>query len=152
MTWRLRPAGPDDADAMAAIHATVAEPGWSASDFATWLARPDVFGSLAEDETGPTAFGLALVAGDDAEILMIATASQVQRRGAGRAVLRALGEGTAARGLARLLLEVARNNQPARGLYGSEGFVEIGVRSGYYRQAGSPVDALVLARPALPAT
>ncbi|MEP7210067.1 MAG: GNAT family N-acetyltransferase [Alphaproteobacteria bacterium] len=150
MIWPLRPARPDDAGAMATIHATVAEPGWSASDFAAWLARPDAFASLAEGESGPVAFGLSLVAGDDAEILMIATALRGQRQGAGRAILRALGEETAARGLSRLVLEVARNNLPALGLYRSEGFVEIGVRSGYYRQASGPVDALVLARPVPP--
>lgn len=156
MTASLRAAGPADAETMAAIHGSVATRGWSAADFGTWLARPDAFAFLAVGAPGPVgvmgdaaiAFGLALVAGEEAEILMIATTPRARRHGAGRAILRALIEETGRRRLGRLILEVARNNQPALGLYRSEGFMEIGARSGYYRQAGGLVDALVLARSA----
>jgi ribosomal-protein-alanine N-acetyltransferase len=65
-------------------------------------------------------------------------------------VLGALATEAAHRGVRRLVLEVARNNHPALALYAREGFVEIGVRSGYYRQAGGLVDAIVLARMILP--
>jgi ribosomal-protein-alanine N-acetyltransferase len=150
MTVSPRAAHPGDAEAMAAVHATVAAPGWSVQDFTPWLARPDVFAVLGEGEHGPAAFALALGSGDDADILMIATASQMQRQGAGRAVLRALADEAARRGVGRLVLEVARNNQPALRLYGREGFVEIGARPGYYRQVGGLVDAIVLARTVSP--
>jgi ribosomal-protein-alanine N-acetyltransferase len=150
MTLSFRAAHSGDAEAMAAIHASVATPGWSVQDFVGWLKRDNAFAVLAEDGGEPVAFALALGAGDDADILMIATASQMQRRGAARAALRAAGGEAARRRFARLVLEVARNNAPALGLYRSEGFVEIGVRPGYYRQAGGLVDAIVLARPTQP--
>ncbi len=150
MNWRVRAARPDDADAMAAIHASVAAPGWSAQDFASWLARPDAFAVVADSAGGAASFALALAAGEDADILMIATAWQMHRCGAGRATLRALAGEAARRDVGRLVLEVARNNHPARALYAAEGFVEIGVRTGYYRQADGLVDALVLAWPVSP--
>jgi ribosomal-protein-alanine N-acetyltransferase len=150
MNWTLRSAIASDADAMAAIHATVAHPGWSARDFSTWLSRSEAIAVLASGDKGLVAFALALIGGDDADILMIATASQMQRRGAGAAVLGELVVEAAHRGVRRLVLEVARNNHPALALYAREGFVEIGVRSGYYRQAGGLVDAIVLARMILP--
>ena len=64
----------------------------------------------------------------------------------GKAPVTPLAIEAAHRGVRRLVLEVARNNHPALALYAREGFVEIGVRSGYYRQAGGLVDAIVLAR------
>jgi ribosomal protein S18 acetylase RimI-like enzyme len=151
MTLLLRAGRPGDAEAMAAIHASVAAPGWSMQDFETWLRRDDAFAILADSNGEPIAFALALGAGDDADILMVATASQMQRRGAARMALQALAEEAGRRGVGRLVLEVARNNAPALDLYRSEGFVEIGVRPGYYRQAGNLVDAIVLARPVQPA-
>ena len=150
MSWQQRAARLDDAEAMAGIHASVAEPGWCKADFASWLARPDAFAILVEGVDGPAAFALALAAGEDADILMIATASQKHRRGAGRATLRALAREAVRRGVRRLVLEAARNNLPALGLYQGEGFVEIGVRTGYYLQATGLVDAIVLARTVLP--
>lgn len=145
MSWALRPARPSDAAAMAGIHAGLAGPGWSAADFSGWLSRAEGFGALAEGQSGPAAFALGLAAGEDAELLMIATASQNQRSGAGRAVLAALADEARRRGLARLVLEVAQNNASALGLYRSEGFVEIGRRPRYYQQEGAMQDALVLA-------
>jgi ribosomal protein S18 acetylase RimI-like enzyme len=150
MNWTLRAALAADAEAMAAIHASVAQPGWSARDFSTWLARDEAIAVLVTHDESPAAFALALIGGDDADILMIATASQMQRQGAGGATLRALSAEAARRDVRRLVLEVARNNQPALALYGREGFVEIGVRPGYYRQAGGLVDAIVLARAVSP--
>ncbi len=82
---------------------------------------------------------------------MIASRPSIQRKGVARAVLAALDREAARRGLGRWVLEVARDNLAALGLYRSEGFVEIAVRPGYYRSTGSasagPIDALVLARP-----
>ena len=90
MTLSLRAGRPGDAEVMAAIHASVAAPGWSAPDFATWLKRGDAFAVLVCSDGEPVAFALALGAGDDADVLMVATASQMQRRGAARTALQAL--------------------------------------------------------------
>ncbi|MBI1360572.1 MAG: GNAT family N-acetyltransferase [Alphaproteobacteria bacterium] len=150
MIWSLRPALPEDAAAMAAVHSAASTNGWSEADFAAWLARAEAFACVAAGEAGLSAFGLALSAGDDAELLMIATFPSVQRRGAARDVLSTLDAEAQRRGLGRWVLEAARDNLAALALYRSEGFVEIAVRPGYYRPTGpaasGPVDALVLAR------
>ena len=54
------------------------------------------------------------------------------------------------RGARRILLEVRRGNEAARGLYRAYGFGEIGVRAGYYQADGEDaiVMELLLGRPA----
>ena len=111
-------------------------------------ARAEGFAMLASDEREPFAFGLALAAGDDAELLTIATAPAMRRCGWGKSIFHALNTEAEKRGLARWVLEVAHNNSSAIGLYKSLGFVEIGVRKAYYRQGKERADALMLSRPA----
>lgn len=148
MSARLRKAGISDAAALAGLHATGFLHGWPADDFAAWLGRAEAFAIIAESAEGPAAFGLACAAGEDAELLTLATAPVVRRAGLGRRVLRELDAEAVARGLTRWVLEVADSNLAGLGLYRSEGFVEIGRRSNYYRQAEGMADAIVLARPA----
>lgn len=142
MTVRL--AAPVDAVALARLHGASFEDGWSEADFRTWLARAESFAAICPRERDAVAFGLALSAGDDAELLTIAVAEQQRRTGLGRIILGALDAEAKKRGLTRWVLEVARNNASAIGLYKSAGFVEIGVRTAYYRTKEGRVDALVL--------
>jgi ribosomal-protein-alanine N-acetyltransferase len=143
----IRLAGSSDAAALALLHAASFEDGWSKDDFVTWLARREAFAVLAAHEQETIAFGLALAAGDDAELLSIATKPDRRRAGFGDRIFRALDAEAQRRGLGRWVLEVARNNLPAHRLYESKGFVEIGVRNAYYRQGQGRTDAIVLARP-----
>src|SRR5690606_28108692 len=108
------------------------------------------FAVIAASEREPVAFGLALTAGDDAELLTIATAPDLRRGGWGRRIFAALDAEACSRGLERWVLEVARNNLPAHSLYKSAGFVEIAVRPAYYAQPAGRVDALVMTRPVRP--
>jgi [ribosomal protein S18]-alanine N-acetyltransferase len=142
----------DDAARLSVLHGASFHDGWSEADFRTWLSRPEAFGVLAvpaaaDREWEAVAFGLALAAGDDAELLTIATASGSRRRGLGREIFVALDAQARKRGLTRWVLEVARSNLAAIGLYKSSGFVEIAVRKAYYPQGEGREDALVLSRP-----
>lgn len=143
----VRPATLVDAAALARLHASGFEEAWTEADFQTWLARPEGMAVVIGDEREAFAFGLGLVAGDDAELLTIATDPARRSQGLGRKVFRALDVMAAGRGLNRWILEVARNNLPAIGLYKSEGFVEIGLRKAYYKLREGRVDAFVMARP-----
>jgi len=145
MTVRL--ASPADARTLSVLHCASFADGWSEPDFRIWLARPEAFASLLIREREAVAFGLALSAGDDAELLTIATAASERRTGLGREALEALDSEAKRRGLTRWVLEVARNNVAALALYKSAGFVEIGIRKAYYSQSEGRVDALVLSRP-----
>lgn len=142
----LRPAMPEDAVTLSRLHVASFDDGWSRDDFVTWLARAEAIAVLAGDEREPLAFGLALSAGADAELLTIATSPDQRRSGWGKRIFHALDAEAAKRGLERWVLEVARNNLPAIGLYKSAGFVEIAVRKAYYRTRDGRVDALVMSR------
>jgi [ribosomal protein S18]-alanine N-acetyltransferase len=142
----LRPATPADAAAMSALHAVAFETGWSEQDFVTWLSRKEGFAIAAMREREAVAFGLALEAGEDAELLTIAVAEDERGRGWGRKIFGVLDAEANKRLLKRWVLEVRHSNLAAVSLYKSLGFVEISVRKGYYRVAGGQADALVLAR------
>ncbi|MDP3740180.1 MAG: GNAT family N-acetyltransferase [Hyphomonadaceae bacterium] len=147
----LRLATLTDAAELSRLHSASFEDGWSEADFRTWLSRTEGFAVVAcravsSREWEAVAFGLGLAAGDDAELLTIATDQGRRRAGLGRRIFGALDREAASRGLKRWVLEVARNNLPAIGLYKSSGFVEISVRKAYYPQGGGRVDALVLSR------
>ena len=141
----IRRAVHGDAAALSAIHGRSFDDGWTTADFETWLARPEAIAMVAGNE-GTEAFGLALEAGADAELLTIATDPASRQTGLGRRIFQALDNEARIRGLERWVLEVARNNLPAIGLYKSSGFVEIGVRRAYYRTRDGRVDALVMSR------
>jgi ribosomal protein S18 acetylase RimI-like enzyme len=141
----VRRAVHEDASVLSAIHGRSFDDGWTTADFETWLARPEAIAMVAEN-TGTVAFGLALEAGSDAELLTIATDPASRQTGLGRRIFQALDNEARIRGLERWVLEVARNNLPAIGLYKSSGFMEIGVRKAYYRTRDGRVDALVMSR------
>ena len=144
----IRLASLADADALSALHRASFDDGWSADDFSTWLSRSEGFAAIATDksEREAVAFGLALAAGDDAELLTIAVLAAERRTGIGKQIFAALDAEAQRRGLKRWVLEVAHDNVAALALYKSAGFVEIGVRKAYYQRAGGRADALVLAR------
>lgn len=78
--------------------------------------------------------------GDVADVMTIAVVPHAQGAGLGRVLLHRLIE--LAGPCRPLMLEVRADNQPARGLYDSEGFEVVTVRRRYYGE----VDALVLRR------
>ncbi len=147
MTTSVRPATPSDAAVLSRLHTASFDDGWSEADFVAWLSRNQAFAMCAPREREAVAFGLALAAGDDAELLAIATLPSRRRSGLGREIFRALDAEALSRSLKRWVLEVARNNLPALGFYKSRGFVEIGKRADYYRTGEGRVDALVLSLP-----
>jgi ribosomal-protein-alanine N-acetyltransferase len=128
---------------MAAIHArafTDHRP-WSDSEFAALLDDPQVF-CVAQ---GADCFALGRVVLDEAELLTIATDPAAQRQGLARQCLARFLSDCAARGAARVFLEVDAANAPAQALYGVAGFVESGRRKGYYRHAdGQRSDAVLM--------
>ncbi|HVV95378.1 MAG TPA: GNAT family N-acetyltransferase [Hyphomicrobiales bacterium] len=148
--WRIDPAQPGHARAIAALHAASFARGWSEAEVATLLSDPAVVadrlraGSRADALDG---FAMSRNAAGEAELLSIAVARRWRGRGAGVPLLtRHLGR-LAGRGVGRVVLEVDEANAPARALYARFGFAEVGRRPAYYAHAdGSRGTALVLAR------
>jgi ribosomal-protein-alanine N-acetyltransferase len=136
-----------DASAMAAAHAESFAESWSEGDIAAVLASPGAFGLLVRGEgEAVTAFALARVAADEAELLTLAVAPGARRRGVGAALVEAVAGAAAAAGARRLFLEVAADNAAALALYRGAGFAPVGQRLAYYRRRAGVVDALVFAR------
>jgi ribosomal-protein-alanine N-acetyltransferase len=90
----------------------------------------------------PGTSGRSIQGGGSADVLTIAVAGDCWGQGIGSALLEALIGAARRRRCAEVFLEVREDNPRARGLYRRRGFVEIGVRRGYYQPAN--VDAIVM--------
>lgn len=125
-------------EALALIHgASFTRPRpWSASEFADLLADPKNFLIARSD-----GFILGRTVLDEAELLTLAVAPTARRHGTGRTLLAAFEAEAQARGAISAFLEVASDNQPARGLYDGAGWQQAGCRRNYYAPG---IDGLVL--------
>jgi ribosomal-protein-alanine N-acetyltransferase len=138
-----------DAAALALVHASAFQNGWSENVFERLLADRNVICHVARSNggTGATcAFTISRMVEDEAEILMVAVAPGEQGRGlAGRLLSRHLGR-LAARGVKNVFLEVDEGNRSAIRLYSRAGFEQVGRRAGYYAKTDGQAAALVLRR------
>lgn len=145
----LRPARPEDAEALAALHAAAFRIGWDGAEFERLLANRLTHGLIATNGVGGAPVGFILLSGVAPEIEILSVAVAAARRGEGiaqRLVETAFGQ-LAAEGYTSVFLEVEEGNAPALRLYARTGFREIGRRAGYYRgAAGEPVAAKVMRR------
>jgi ribosomal-protein-alanine acetyltransferase len=87
---------------------------------------------------------LAMIIGDEAEILSIGVTPDRQRQGVGKRLLQHFFDHGASRNMAKAVLEVAKDNLPARGLYRDFGFAEFGRRKDYYKQGNQKTDAIMM--------
>lgn len=126
-------------------HECFADP-WSAVSFSEVQQNAAVFFACARDRTASPVLGyvVAWFILDQAEIANLAVSRAFRRRGVGAALLDAALSEADDRQVTAIHLEVRQSNSPARRLYESRGFVEVGRRRAYYRR---PVeDAVVLRR------
>lgn len=109
-----------------------------------------VAGSPVAESGGPPeplGFALVLAAAGECELLSIGVVPTARRRGVARRLLAAAIAAAQELGAARMVLEVAADNGPARAFYAVTGFAAAGRRPGYYRsRPGPPRDALILER------
>ncbi len=97
------------------------------------------------EKAGPVvAYGVVMLAADEAHVLNIGVARDWQRRGIGRALMEHLVGVARDYGAATVFLEVRPSNGPALRLYERMGFNEIGVRKNYYPAAKGREDAIVM--------
>ena len=135
-------AGPERAEALAALHAAAFEAPWSEQAIRELMRS---LGVLAFE--GESGFVMVRVLADEAEILTLAVAPEARRRGLGRALVGAAVAAAETAGARAVFLEVAEDNAAALALYEAAGFERAGLRRGYYaRPGGRPRDALVLRR------
>lgn len=94
----------------------------------------------------PAAFSLSRTVADESELLLLAVAPELRRRGIGQMLLDQFVEQARADGSSRVHLEVREGN-PAVMMYRAAGFSAVGRRRKYYRgRGGGEFDALTLKR------
>ena len=144
----LRPATIDDLDGIMTLESgTFAGDAWSRETMAAELGNAfTAYLVLVDPDHDGDVLGyvgvLASEVSPDADIQTIAVADGERGHGFGRMLVRAAIREAASHGCRHVFLEVRADNPVARALYDSEGFAEIGVRTGYYRPDG--VDAVVM--------
>ena len=136
------------AEPLALLHAACfPEDPWDAAALGRILALAGGFGFVAWQADTPVGFALARDLGNECEILSLGVVPDCRRGGVGRALLRAVIDNAAQRGLSSIVLEVAADNAAARCLYANAGFGAVGHRPRYYRRGGETIDALLLRCP-----
>jgi ribosomal-protein-alanine N-acetyltransferase len=141
----LRPAVPDDAARLAALHAASFESAWAAEALSALISEPGAIGLVAEAGGEPAGFLLARVTAGEAEILTLAVDPARRGAGLGAALVAEALDAARAAEARSMLLEVAVDNTAALALYRRAGFEAVGRRPRYYaRRESAPVDALIL--------
>lgn len=138
----LRLLGPKDALELADLEAQVFADAWDAEHFRALLGQDRFVVVGAFGPAGLCAYLTAYSVAGELEIVNVAVAAALRGQGIGRSLLLFFLEQGRLRGAARAVLEVRSGNAAARALYGSCGFVQVGVRRAYYADSGE--DALVL--------
>ncbi len=117
----LKAARPEDAPAMASVHAQAFDKPWDESDFEGVLEAQGVFGLLVQDED-PAGLLICRTVAGEAEILTVGVAAWARRRGVGLTLMTAALELARQAGADRMFLEVNVDNAAAVTLYERLGF------------------------------
>jgi ribosomal-protein-alanine N-acetyltransferase len=137
----------NDIGMISRIHTVSFDDAWSGTMIRRILAMPGTFGIVARQSRRCSIAGFALgrIAADECEILSIAVAPDHRGAHVGSMLLDGAMHQAAQGGAATLFLEVAEDNDVARTLYDSRGFVPVGRRPDYYtRNDGSTAAAVTM--------
>ncbi len=113
---------------------------WSETALEMLLCEPYCGFTLRVDGKLAAYIGMLSVAGE-AQVLNLATLPEYRGRGYGRQLLMRMIDEAKARDCDTVTLEVRESNAPARGLYESVGFVQVGCRHDYYQ---NPKEAAII--------
>jgi ribosomal-protein-alanine N-acetyltransferase len=115
---------------------------WRVEDFKRLIGKTEAINLAALAEKKVVGYSCCWVVIETAELGNIAVARQYQGRSVARALLEATVKACRKRKVSSLFLEVRSSNRRAIELYNRYGFVQIGIRHGYYSH---PVeDALIM--------
>jgi len=144
---RLEPVSEVMADALSMLHhACFPEDPWSSLAIVEIMRIAGCFGRIAWADEMPAGFALAIDLREECEILTLGVLSERRREGIGSALLDSVCFEGRVRGAKCIVLEAAVDNSAALALYSARGFMPVGHRRSYYRQASRCIDALVLRR------
>ena len=115
---------------------------WSENVLTSELSNPLSLWLVALDEDKVVGYVGAQIVPDEADMMNVAVHPDYRRRGVARMLVGSLVEALIKRGSHRLTLEVRASNEPAKRLYETLGFSQVGLRRNYYRAPRE--DALIL--------
>ena len=150
--WRggtavVEPATARDAARLAQLHGASFARGWCESEFEIMISERNTLVHRLRLGRKTIGFAVSRIGADEAEILSVALDPAWRGRGLSQSLLLTHMGHLAGRGVRTIFLEVEENNRPARRLYEGSGFVVVGRRERYYKQAnGEHLNALLMRR------
>jgi ribosomal-protein-alanine N-acetyltransferase len=140
----VRPMRPEDIEKVAAIETVSFTTPWKEGTFRTLLDRSGAILRVLETPMVPVAgYAVLWCIMDQGELANIAVVPELRGRGLGAHLLDRITAEARERGVESLYLEVRVSNFPARAMYGSRGFEEIGSRRDYYEKPREDARILV---------
>jgi len=137
-----RPMHPDDVPGVLAVERASYVFPWSEPIFYDCI-RVGYLCRVLESPSGIVGYGIVSMGAGEAHILNLCIGESVRGRGAGRRLLLSLLKRAQNAGQEWAFLEVRPSNAIALALYQSLGFVQVGLRRGYYQAVGGREDAIV---------
>ena len=143
MEYVIRPITPADIDAVWDIEKMCFSVPWSRQSFVLEVEKNRCARYVVAEHSGAVVgYGGMWLVVDEAHITNIAVHLLFRRKGIGRAILKALMMEAHGMGIEKMTLEVRASNVEAQRLYKKLGFVEVGVRKGYY--SDNAEDAIIM--------
>lgn len=137
----VRLASPADAPAVIALNEAALHGRWSSGSIEWAIGRGDVF--VAETSGQVIGFAVLTVVADEAELMLIATATASRRGGVGSVLLDHCRDVAVAARAGCIHLDVRADNVAALALYAKHQFEPVGRRSRYYADGQ---DAVLMTR------
>ncbi|MBM7583096.1 ribosomal-protein-alanine N-acetyltransferase [Caldicoprobacter guelmensis] len=143
MDYVVRPIKSDDVDAVWEIEKMCFSVPWSRQSFVLEVEKNKCARYVVAEQDGNVLgyAGMWLIV-DEAHVTNIAVHPLFRRKGIGQALLKALMMEAYRMGIDKMTLEVRASNIAAQSLYKKLGFVEVGVRKGYY--SDNDEDAVIM--------
>jgi ribosomal-protein-alanine N-acetyltransferase len=139
----FRPMTKDDLDEVMAIERAAYSYPWSSGFFLQELQVTCARSILAEIDGRICGYVLFWLLPGSIDVHNLAIAPEFRRLGIARTLMRQVVAAAGAQSAPRVTLEVRLSNEPAKKLYASMGFVQTGLRKGYYSDDGE--DAFTMA-------
>jgi tRNA threonylcarbamoyl adenosine modification protein YeaZ/ribosomal-protein-alanine acetyltransferase len=128
----MRPMKPEDLEIVSEMeNASYTDP-WSKAGFEDGLKDNNYLSVVMEDTTGVVGYAVAVLSGEEADLVKITIDEKERAKGYGRKLLELIMAELHNRGARNVTLEVRASNEPAIALYEHAGFVSEGVRPGFY--------------------
>lgn len=134
----------EDSAAVAEMEQQIFSDPWSEKSVMETVQQKQSVCFAAEKAGHLLGYLLAYHAADEAEIARIAVQKETRRQGAAGKLMQALEHYCEEHKMEKLLLDVRESNEAARSFYTKNGFVEDGIRQGFYTNPSE--DAVLMSR------